>query len=236
MKNSLIKKLLVAVVLYSICFASQLNEILEKRPQPAMYQTSVLTTISGSMLKTKQQNESTLYVSGNMLRTDTDQPTKTITLRLDDKTWLIGPDGTATQIEKEKASLTPKKPEEILAAFTFTETQKQNDQIIFTGIPRSNNPQDNFSTTHFSKVIVIANTKNNTIEDIKIYNKNNKLSAHFSFTYTLLDNFWMNQCVTSRIYMGNQSLIITQTYNNTRIVDLPPSLFDLKTIQQNGGR
>jgi outer membrane lipoprotein-sorting protein len=81
---------------------------LGERPQPESYQATILTVISGSMLKNTQHNESTIYVSGDLLRIDTLTPTRTITLKKGQQTWVIGPDGNVSQLDQEQTSLAQK--------------------------------------------------------------------------------------------------------------------------------
>lgn len=231
-----VKKSFFIIVLSGICLANNIVSEFWERPQPESYQATILTAISGSMLKNTQHNESTIYVSGDLLRIDTLTPTRTITLKKDKQTWVIGPDGNVSELDQEQTSLAQKKPEDILKEFEFTETQTQNKKTICTGVPRSNNPENHFSSKHFSKIIVVFDNTKNTIEDIQIYNKKGLLAAQFSFTYQALGQYWMNEMVKINIHIGNQKLSITQTYQNLQIIKLPPNLFELNSIQQNRGK
>ena len=104
--------LLFVLSIMSSAFADiDIQKIIEKRPQPDMYSATLVTTISGSMLKSAQQTRSTIYVKGTAFRSDTETPTKTITISKGAQSWIIGPDGSATEIKQEKSDITNKGPE-----------------------------------------------------------------------------------------------------------------------------
>ncbi len=223
-------------ILSTVLFATvDIQKTITVRPQPKTYSAKVLTTISGGIITSSQKNQSSIYIKGDNFRTDTDLPTSIITISTGDKAWVIDHAGRDTEIEKEKASLNKKNPTEILSAFNFTASNTQNNLAVFIGTPRSNNAQEMFSTKHFSKINVSLNPERNTIEEIKIYNKANKLVTQFNFTYTKIQEYWMNKTVVTKIFIGNQPLTITQTYTAICLDDIPDAMFDIPSVKQSQG-
>lgn len=227
---------ILSFILSTVLFANvDIQKTITARPQPKTYSAKVLTTISGETIMSSQKNQSSIYIKNDNFRTDTDLPTSFVTISTGDKAWVIDHTGMATEIEKEKASLNKKNPIEILSAFNFTASNTQNNLALFIGTPKSSNAQEMFSTKHFSKINVSLNPERNTIEEIKIYNKANKLVTQFNFTYTKVQEYWMSKTVVTKVFIGNQPLTITQTYTAICLDDIPDAMFDIPRIKQSQG-